>query len=97
MEEDLDFSESPKDYYFKMHAGNPQDPYSDGDFFSITPKSYFDSEGYLLDNELSIDNLLDQNGFSCLTDSTYNYENGDVNSGRQKLLSLWLIENNDMP
>ena len=96
MEEDLDFSESPKDYYFKMHAGNPQDPYSDGDFFSITPRSYFDNEGYLLDTELGIDDLLYQNKFYCLTDSTYEYD-GDANIGRQKLLSLGLIENNNMP
>ena len=87
-----DFSEDPKDYYFRMdlNVGG-----IDGPYFSITPKSYFDLEGCLLDDELGIDSLLYSNKFYCMTDSAYEYD-GDPNTGRNVLLSLGLIENNNM-
>ena len=87
-----EFSDDPADYYFRMdlNVGG-----ADGPYFSITPKSYFDFNGYLLDSELGIDTLLCNNKFYCMTDSTYEYD-GDPNIGRTLLLKLGFIENNKL-
>lgn len=87
------FSEDPKDYYFRF---DPNVGGSDGPYFSITPKEFFDFEGCLLDNELGIDNLLMSHNFMGLTDSMYEYK-GDPVVGRNELLKLGLVENPSLP
>lgn len=86
-------NEAPSDYYFKMNLNT-----LDGDYFTITPKEVWDNEGCLSDQHFPnpFDNLLNQNDFSCMMESCYEYD-GDPLVGRLILLNLGLIENTNLP
>ena len=76
----------PDEFYFQLDMGDFV--YADHRF-SITPKSYFDKTGYLLDSEFPTHTL--PAGFESLCDSTFTY-NGDSQIGRQLLLQAGFIE-----
>jgi hypothetical protein len=84
--DNTNFSNNPEDYYFMINDD------CEDDLFSITPKSYYDKYNCLLDSSLGIDGQLWDNGFMGLCDSTYEYQNGTVEDGRQVLLNLGLTE-----
>ena len=89
MDNNLDFSEDPKDYYFWFEDNE----YMTGQReFSITPKSWYDIENCLIDNALGIEDLLYDNGIMNISDSSFIYLNGSDKEGRELLLKLGITE-----
>ena len=84
-----------KQYYFRLI--NPSNDPSVPFYFLITPKSFWDANKCHYDDEMpQLDSVIVPLGFGCLNESTYEYNGGNAQSGRQQLLSLGLIENNNL-
>jgi len=92
---------SKKKYYFDMVVGRKYlDEDDDGEdiieqgstTFYIVPKSHYDSTGYLSDSVgRELNSILFPLGFHEQAEAMYGY-NGEDEEGRQKLISLGLIE-----
>jgi len=81
----------PDEFYFQLCYNEPTE-FSPDHFFTITPKAYFDAEGYLSDESGLADEALPI-GFFEVMESTYEYE-GDPLDGRNKLLEFGFTEIN---
>jgi len=79
----------PSDFYFQL-CYTPDSLTATDNYFMITPKEYFDSEGGLSDESGVADDIV-PDGFYELQESTYEYD-GDALEGRGMLLSLGFIE-----
>jgi hypothetical protein len=88
-----------KQFYFKLVTSNndPIVPF----YFIITPKAYFDKHSCLYDSDMpNLESKLEKHGFYRMMESIFEYSNGadylDPQMGRQALLSLGYIENNNL-
>lgn len=81
------------DYFFKVEFDPNMTP---PDYFIITPQAYWNTFNCLYDRYLPIDPALQAAGFYEIQESFFEYANGDKIAGRNALLKLGLIENNNM-
>jgi hypothetical protein len=82
-------STNPADYYF--HAQN--DPTTGDDYYSITPRAYYDTTQALYGDDMAIESMLETNDFFRLAESCFEFGGGNLQAGRALLLSLGFIEN----